>query len=111
MDQGLGIGTKAPLFNRCTAQLTRFWQLRKPGPKSKNPPVALVLHGRAGNVIGDLPVYDAFQLGGPHSGARRAHAGDTLGMLRAGHTLGTRWAAGSRAAVAGRCGLAASGFF
>jgi hypothetical protein len=72
VDQGLGIGTKAPLFNRATAQLTRFLQLTKPKANSKSPPVSLVLHARAGNCTGDLPAYDAFLLGGPHSGACRA---------------------------------------
>ncbi|GAB4821994.1 hypothetical protein N2152v2_009040 [Parachlorella kessleri] len=67
VDQGLGIGTQVPFFNRATAQLTRFLQLRTPGPASKSAPVTLVLHGRAGNAIGDLPAYDAFLLGGPHS--------------------------------------------
>lgn len=68
VDQGLGIGTGAPFFNRCTAQATRFLQLLKPGRGSKSPPLSLVLHGRVGNAIGDLPAYDAFLLGGPHSG-------------------------------------------
>jgi hypothetical protein len=28
VDQGLGIGTKSPLFNRMTVQLSRFLQVR-----------------------------------------------------------------------------------
>lgn len=47
--------------------LTRFLQLRAPSSGSKKPPLCVVLHGRAGNTIGDLPVYDAFLLGGPYS--------------------------------------------
>jgi outer membrane protein assembly factor BamA len=67
VDQGLGLGTKSPLFNRMTADLTRFVQLRAPPAGSKNPPITLVAHARLGNTIGDLPTYDAFLLGGPYS--------------------------------------------
>ena len=48
------------------AQCTRFWRLT-PG-RGKRTPVTLVTHGRVGNALGDLPVYDAYQLGGPYSG-------------------------------------------
>lgn len=67
VDQGLGIGSKSPLFNRMTADCTRFLQLFKPSTNSKAPPVTLVVHARAGNTLGDLPVYDSFLLGGPYS--------------------------------------------
>ena len=67
VDQGLGLGTKAPLFNRMTASSTRFVQLRAPATGSTATPITLVLHGRMGSTIGDLPVYDAFLLGGPYS--------------------------------------------
>lgn len=67
VDQGLGLGTKSPLFNRMTAAMTRFIQLRAPASGSKKPPFSMILHGRVGNTIGDLPVYDAFLLGGPYS--------------------------------------------
>lgn len=67
VDQGLGIGSKTPFFNRMTASLTRFLQLRRPAPNAKAPPITLILHGRVGNTIGDLPAYDAFLLGGPYS--------------------------------------------
>jgi outer membrane protein assembly factor BamA len=56
-----------PLFNRATASLTRFIPLLKFGADSGKPPVTLVAHARAGNCFGDLPAYDAFLLGGPHS--------------------------------------------
>lgn len=67
IDQGLGLGSKSPLFNRMTAETTRFIQLLAPPASSTRTPVALILHGRVGNTVGDLPVYDAFLLGGPYS--------------------------------------------
>lgn len=67
MDQGLGLGSKSPLFNRVTAALTRFISVRPASPTSKAPPVTLILHARGGSTIGDLPVYDSFLLGGPFS--------------------------------------------
>ena len=67
VEQGLGIGSGAPLFNRMEAQCTRFWKLTT--PRGKSAPVTLVAHGKVGNTIGDLPAYDAFLLGGPFSGA------------------------------------------
>lgn len=33
----------------------------------KPPPPVLVLHGHYGGCVGDLPSYEAFTLGGPHS--------------------------------------------
>ena len=67
MDQGLGLGTGFPLFNRATASLTRFLQLRAPPPGGKKPPPVLVVHGRGGHAVGDLASYDYFTLGGPYS--------------------------------------------
>lgn len=67
VDQGLGLGSKSPLFNRMMVEATRFIQLWKPAVGSKAPPPALIVHSRLGNTIGDLPVYDAFLLGGPYS--------------------------------------------
>lgn len=68
VDQGLGIGSKNPFFNRHQLTLTRFIQLRKVDEGGdKPPPPVLVLHGRYGGCIGDLPAYDAFALGGPYS--------------------------------------------
>ena len=67
VDQGVGIGTGFPLFNRATASLTRFLQLRAPPPGGKRPPPVLVVHGRGGAALGDLASYDYFTLGGPYS--------------------------------------------
>ena len=67
VDQGLGLGSKAPLFNRMTAAATRFIQVKAPAANSKAAPITLVIHGRMGNTVGDLPVYDSFLLGGPYS--------------------------------------------
>ncbi|KAK9809832.1 hypothetical protein WJX72_000025 [[Myrmecia] bisecta] len=66
VDQGLGIGSGNPFFNRHIASLTRFIQLQKPKEGSATPPV-LVLHGRYGGTIGDVASYDTFTLGGPYS--------------------------------------------
>lgn len=68
IDQGLGIGSKFPFFNRHHLMLTKFIPLKKveEGVGKPAPPV-LVLHGRYGGCVGDLPSYDAFTLGGPYS--------------------------------------------
>uniref|UniRef100_A0A0E0F8Y5 Uncharacterized protein n=1 Tax=Oryza meridionalis TaxID=40149 RepID=A0A0E0F8Y5_9ORYZ len=68
MDQGLGIGSKNPFFNRHQLTVTKFINLNKQekGPR-KPPPAVLALHGRYAGCVGDLPSYDAFALGGPHS--------------------------------------------
>ena len=67
VDQGLGIGTKSPFFNRMTVGLTRFIQLRKPKAGGTSPPITAVVQTNLGNSTGDLPVYDSFLLGGPYS--------------------------------------------
>ncbi|KAJ4725758.1 protein TOC75-3, chloroplastic-like [Melia azedarach] len=68
VDQGLGIGSKFPFFNRHQLTLTRFVQLKKVEEgANKPPPPVLVLHGHYGGCVGDLPSYDAFTLGGPYS--------------------------------------------
>lgn len=68
MDQGLGIGNNFPLFNRHQLSLTSFIQLKQVEEGSDKPqPPVLVLHGRYGGCIGDLPSYDVFALGGPNS--------------------------------------------
>ncbi len=67
VDQGLGIGTQFPLFNRYSVALTRFLQLRAPAAKSKAPPISLVAHTRYAGCVGDMPSYDYFTLGGPYS--------------------------------------------
>uniref|UniRef100_A0A0E0F1V9 Uncharacterized protein n=1 Tax=Oryza meridionalis TaxID=40149 RepID=A0A0E0F1V9_9ORYZ len=68
MGQGLGIGSKNPFFNRHQLTMTKFINLNKQekGPR-KPPPAVLALHGRYAGCVGDLPSYDAFALGGPHS--------------------------------------------
>ena len=67
VEQGLGIGSGAPFFNRATAAMTRFVKLRDPPPGSSAPAPTLVLHTRAGHAIGDMASYDYFTLGGPFS--------------------------------------------
>lgn len=68
VDQGLGIGSKFPFFNRHQVTLTRFIQLQQEDQQdSEKPPLVAVVHGRYGGCIGDLASYDAFTLGGPYS--------------------------------------------
>ncbi|OIT01954.1 PREDICTED: protein TOC75-3, chloroplastic [Nicotiana attenuata] len=68
VDQGLGIGSKFPFFNRHQLTMTRFVQLKQVEEGvGKAPPPVLVLHGHYGGCVGDLPSYDAFTLGGPYS--------------------------------------------
>lgn len=68
MDQGLGVGSNFPFFNRHQLTLTRFFQLKQVEEGAgKPPPPVLVLHGHYGGCVGDLPSYDAFTLGGPYS--------------------------------------------
>ncbi|KAF8395151.1 hypothetical protein HHK36_019092 [Tetracentron sinense] len=68
LDQGLGIGSKFPFFNRHQLTLTRFIQLKEVEEGAgKPPPPVLVFHGHYGGCVGDLPSYDAFTLGGPYS--------------------------------------------
>lgn len=101
MEQGLGIGTGAPFFNRMEASATRFVKLL--GGKGKRAPVVLVAHAKAGNALGDLPSYDAFLLGGPHSGEALLWGCAVLGLCWGG--VGLRCAAlGQLAAcLAGGC--------
>lgn len=68
LDQGLGIGSNFPFFNRHQLTLTRFIQLKQVEEGAGKPlPPVLVLHGHYGGCVGDLPSYDAFTLGGPYS--------------------------------------------
>ena len=68
LDQGLGIGSKNPFFNRHQLTLTKFINLNKQGKGAGKPlPAVLVLHGHYAGCVGDLPSYDAFALGGPYS--------------------------------------------
>jgi len=74
VSQGLFCGTTFPFFNRHTLSSTRFLPLapeswakqRGEGAKPRSRP-SLVLHGKCGGCIGDLPTYEAFTLGGPNS--------------------------------------------
>ena len=68
MDQGLGIGSKFPFFNRHQVQVTRFIQLMSEDKLNiEKPPPVGVLHARYAGCVGDLASYDAFTLGGPYS--------------------------------------------
>ncbi|EMS62485.1 Protein TOC75, chloroplastic [Triticum urartu] len=68
VDQGLGIGSRNPFFNRHQLTVTKFVNLNKQEKGAgKPPPAVLVAHGRYAGCVGDLPSYDAFTLGGPHS--------------------------------------------
>eukprot|EP01025_Chloroclados_australasicus_P034661 TRINITY_DN3540_c0_g2_i1.p1 TRINITY_DN3540_c0_g2~~TRINITY_DN3540_c0_g2_i1.p1 ORF type:complete len:699 (-),score=90.17 TRINITY_DN3540_c0_g2_i1:73-2169(-) len=63
VNQGTLIGG---LFNRMQIGCTRYVKVVPEGSGSR-PPVVCALHGGFGSVIGDLPPYDAFMLGGPNS--------------------------------------------
>ena len=67
VDQALFSGSGLPFYNRHTASVTRFLQLRRVPRKSAAPPPVLVLHARYGGCIGSLASYDTFTLGGPYS--------------------------------------------
>ncbi len=67
MEQGLGLGSGTPFFNRSTGSATRFIKLRDVPEASRSPPLTLVLHARAGTALGDMASYDYFTLGGPFS--------------------------------------------
>jgi outer membrane protein assembly factor BamA len=68
------------MYNRTIASMTRFIMLKKPARLSELPPPVLVVHARAGNVIGDLTAYDTFTLGGPYSS--RGYSVGELGACR-----------------------------
>lgn len=68
LDQGLGVGSNFPFFNRHQLTCTGFIQLKQVEEGAgKPPPPVLVLHGHYGGCVGDLASYDAFTLGGPYS--------------------------------------------
>ncbi|CAL5085968.1 unnamed protein product [Urochloa decumbens] len=68
LDQGLGIGSKNPFFNRHQLSVTKFINLNKQDKGAgKPPPAVLAIHGRYAGCVGDLPSYDAFTIGGPYS--------------------------------------------
>jgi len=48
--------------------VTKFINLNKKDKGAgKPPPAVLAIHGRYAGCVGDLPSYDAFAIGGPHS--------------------------------------------
>ncbi|CAN1150525.1 Protein TOC75-3, chloroplastic [Linum perenne] len=68
VDQGLGIGSAFPFFNRHQLTVTKFIPLKEVEEGAgQPPPPILVLNGHYGGCVGDLPSYDAFTLGGPYS--------------------------------------------
>ena len=90
VDQGLGVGSNFPFFNRHQLTLTRFFQLKEVEEGAgKPPPPVLVLHGHYGGCVGDLPIYDAFTLGGPYSvrGYNMGEIGAARHILEVGATL------------------------
>ncbi|KAF0918607.1 hypothetical protein E2562_025191 [Oryza meyeriana var. granulata] len=82
IDQGLGIGSKKPCFNRHQLTMTKFINLNKRDKGTRKPPPAvLALHGRYAGCVGDLASYDAFALGGPPHSVRGYGMGE-LGASR-----------------------------
>ena len=83
VDQGLGLGTCLPFFNRHVLSATRFISVPfgpfKTENKQKGQP-QLIVSAKYANCIGDLPTYEAFPLGGPHS--VRAYGVGELGICR-----------------------------
>ncbi|KAL6660581.1 hypothetical protein ACP70R_001616 [Stipagrostis hirtigluma subsp. patula] len=68
VDQGLGVGTSRPFFNRHQLSVTKFINLNNQQEDAgKPPPAVLAVHGRYAGCVGDQPSYDAFSLGGPRS--------------------------------------------
>jgi outer membrane protein assembly factor BamA len=64
----------------------------------KPPPPVLVLHGRYGGCVGDLPSYDAFTLGGPYSvrGYNMGELGAARNMVEVGMRLNSFYDSSSR---------------
>ena len=82
IDQSIPFWPKRPIFNRSKVELTRFVQLLPENKKNSLPPPVVVLHTRAGHILGNCAAYDAFALGGPHS-----CRGYTVGELGAARSL------------------------
>jgi len=82
IDQSIPFWPKRPIFNRSEVELTRFVQLLPENKKNSLPPPVVVLHTRAGHILGNCAAYDAFALGGPHS-----CRGYTVGELGAARSL------------------------
>ena len=75
-EQFLSVGENSPTFNRVKASYTQFFPVNwlkiakgcrpKPGEK-ENCPQAIAFQIKAGSIVGDLPPYEAFCLGGSNS--------------------------------------------
>jgi outer membrane protein insertion porin family len=75
-EQFLSVGENSPTFNRIKASYTQFFPVNwlkiakgcrpKPGEK-ENCPQAIAIQLKAGSIVGDLPPYEAFCLGGSNS--------------------------------------------
>ena len=65
VEQGVGLGSDKPLFNRLRATATHFHQIGQTVPGEA--PKSLVIHSKGGACIGDQPPYELFTLGGPFS--------------------------------------------
>ena len=75
-EQFLSVGENSPTFNRVKASYTQFFPVNwlkiskgcrpKPGEK-ENCPQAIAIQIKAGSIVGDLPPYEAFCLGGSNS--------------------------------------------
>ncbi|MFL0789297.1 MAG: BamA/TamA family outer membrane protein [Prochlorococcus sp.] len=75
-EQFVSVGEHSPTFNRLRASYTQFFPVNwlkfakgcrpKPGEKA-NCPQAIGVQLKAGTVLGQLPPYEAFCLGGPNS--------------------------------------------
>jgi outer membrane protein insertion porin family len=75
-EQFVSVGENSPTFNRVKASYTQFFPVNwlkiakgcrpKPGEKA-NCPQAIGLQLKAGSIVGDLPPYEAFCLGGSNS--------------------------------------------
>ena len=96
VDQGLGIGSCFPFFNRHVLSSTRFIPIGKRPESTSEPQASLILSTKYGNSFGDLPTYEAFALGGPHS--VRAYGMGELAICRSFLVC----AAEARVPVAGR---------
>ncbi len=75
-EQFLSVGENSPTFNRVKASYTRFFPVNwlkiakgcrpKPG-ETANCPQSIGIQLKAGSIVGDLPPYEAFCLGGSNS--------------------------------------------
>ena len=75
-EQFVSVGENSPTFNRVKASYTHFFPVNwlkiakgcrpKPGEKA-NCPQAIGIQLKAGSIVGDLPPYEAFCLGGSNS--------------------------------------------